>query len=226
MLTRSSGWWNARRLADPDWSRAGRAALQRALLHIDGRPSAYALYRFGGALSQHTRDLPLDVVECIGDSLASTQAIWRYLFEIDLIDSFHASDLPPDHPLVFLLAEPARLDMRLGDGLWVRLVDARAALSARRYVAIGGPPIVFEVEDAFCPWNAGRIALADGVASATDAEPDILLDVAALGAAYLGGFSFSELAQSGRVTERRPGALARADATFRAGLLPWCPEQF
>ena len=48
----------------------------------------------------------------------------------------------------------------------------------------------------------------------------------ALGSAYLGGFSFRQLARAGRVEERREGALARADALFTSDRAPWCPENF
>ncbi len=42
---------------------------------------------------------------------------------------------------------------RLRDSLYVRLVEVGAALEARTYQA--PVDVVFEVEDAFCPWNAG-----------------------------------------------------------------------
>jgi predicted acetyltransferase len=224
MLSRSASWWRTRRLPDPEWLRAGRPPLQRVLLEIDGRPAAYALYRYGGTMKAGPPEVPLDVMECLGDSPAATRAIWQYLFDLDLVQTYRAALLPADHPLVFTLAEPGRLSLRLQDGLWVRLVDVGAALSARGYGA--GEPLVIDVADDFCPWNAGRWRLADGVARRTEGEPDLAMDVAALGAAYLGGFTFSQLAHAGRVTERSPGAIERADAMFRASLLPWCPEIF
>lgn len=96
---------------------------------------------------------------------------------------------------MFLLAEPRRLGMRLRDALWVRLVDVGAALSRRAYG--DGGPLVIEVEDAFCPWNAGRYRLAGGEAERTDV-----------------------------VIERTAGALRRADAMFHGERAPWCPDTF
>jgi predicted acetyltransferase len=224
MLSRSDAWWHARRIADPDWLRAGRPPLQRVLLEIDGRPAAYALYRFGGAYGHRQHDVALEVVEAVGDCPAATRALWRYLFDIDLVTSFQATLLPVDHPLLFLVAEPRRLRMRLEDGLWVRLVDVGAALSRRGYAE--GDPLVIAVEDAFCPWNTGCYRLAGGVVERTAAEPDLALDVQALGALYLGGFGFTQLAQAGRVVEHTRGALRRGDALFRGEQAPWCPEIF
>jgi hypothetical protein len=43
---------------------------------------------------------------------------------------------------------------------------------------------------------------------------------------YLGGVAPSVLAAAGRVVERRPGALARADAVFAGPMLPFCGTGF
>jgi predicted acetyltransferase len=106
----------------------------------------------------------------------------------------------------------------------VRLVDVGAALSARGYAADGA--VVIDVRDVFAPWNEGRWRLEDGVAARTTDDADIALDVAALGSVYLGGYTFAQLGRAGRVEELRDGALARADAIFRADRQPWCPEIF
>src|SRR5215467_11896511 len=91
---------------------------------------------------------------------------------------------PPDHPLFLLLALPRRARYQLHDALWVRLVDISAALSGRIYGE--GGPIVLEVQDAVCDWNDGRWKLENGVCERTDDEPELALDVSALGSAYLG----------------------------------------
>jgi predicted acetyltransferase len=110
------------------------------------------------------------------------------------------------------------------DGLWLRLVDVAAALSARTYAA--DPDVVIEVADDFCPWNAGRYRLAGGACARVETAPDLALDVGALAAAYLGGTTLLTLAGAGRVHELTAGALARASAAFRGAVEPWCPETF
>lgn len=89
-----------------------------------------------------------------------------------------------------------------------------------------GLAMVLEVEDDFCPWNTGRYRVGEGAATRTEAAADVTLGIDALGAAYLGGFSFTQLAMAGRATERRPGGLRRADALFRGEGAPWAPEIF
>ena len=90
----------------------------------------------------------------------------------------------------------------------------------------GDDAIVFEVSDPFLPDNEGRWRLAGGQADRTEDEPDLRLDVNALGSTYLGGITFGELLRAGRIEELREGAAARADALFRADRAPWCPEIF
>ena len=85
---------------------------------------------------------------------------------------------------------------------------------------------MFEVRDAFCPWNEGRWRLADGRAERTDAAADLALDASVLGAAFFGGVTFTQLAQGGELEEVTEGAITRADGIFRHGLHPWCPEIF
>jgi predicted acetyltransferase len=122
------------------------------------------------------------------------------------------------------VAEPRRLRFRLGDGLWVRLVDVGAALSARSYAGDGA--VVFEVMDEFLPDNAGVWKVEGGEARRTEEQPELVLNERELGSVYLGGFTFAELQRALRLEELAPGAVARADAIFRTDRAPWCPEIF
>ena len=131
---------------------------------------------------------------------------------------------PPDHPLFLLLGLARRAQYRMHDALWVRIVDLPAALSGRAYGE--GGPLVLEVRDAVCEWNDGRWRLEGGTCERTAEEPDLALDVSALGAAYLGAVPFKQLREALRVEELRDGAIERADALFAWRPLPWCLEIF
>ena len=223
MFRRSADWWDGRLLSDPEWLRRGRGEMQRALLELDGEPAGYALYRLNLSFGRGSSTGEVVVVEALGLSPQAVAEIWRFLLDVDWMDRIKASLLPADHPLLLLLADPRRLRFTLVDGIMVRLVDVGAALAARSYAGEGG--VVAEVRDAFCPWNEGRWRLGPD-AERTNAEPELRLDVAGLGSAYLGGFTFAELARAGRVEELADGAVARADELFRVDRAPWCPEIF
>jgi predicted acetyltransferase len=224
MFVRTPEWWRDRRLADPEWGREGGGEMVRALLEIDGRPAAYALYRLHFSAERGISAGFTSVIEAVGDSPEATRAIWRYLLDVDWMDRVRAHLLPLDHELFLLLRDPRRLRFNLRDGLWVRLVDVEAALNARAFKP--AEPVVIEVRDELCAWNDGRYLVgAEGV-ERTDGEAELSMPVTSLGSAYLGGFTFGELARAGRVEEVADGALDRADSLFRADRSPWCPEIF
>ena len=60
----------------------------------------------------------------------------------------------------------------------------------------------------------------------TEAPADLVVDTADIAAAYLGANRFSDLAYAGRVEERTPGSLRRADALFAAEHAAWCATMF
>jgi predicted acetyltransferase len=187
----------------------------------------YAVYRIEhGKHGDHRHELAVEEVRA-----SSPQAFadtWRYLFDVDLIERITAWNRPIDEPLLHVLQEPERLQLRIKDALWVRLVDVPKALSERTYTVDGR--VTFEVRDLFCPWNEGRYTVEgspNGASCvATDAEPDLVMSVNELGAAYLGGVGFRQLHRAGRVGEEQPGALARADAMFAWDPAPWCSFVF
>ena len=194
------------------------------MLEVDGEPQAYAIYRLHVSFGDLGPETKLRTLEVVAATPAATASIWRYLLDVDWTKTVSASLQPVDHPLLLLLARPNVSKPTLSDGIWVRLVDVGAALSGRSYAAAA--PLVFDVRDAFCPWNEGRWRLESGEASRTNAAADLALDVADLGSVYLGGFTFRDLQRAGRVEELTDGAVYGADAIFRTEGLPWCPEIF
>jgi predicted acetyltransferase len=222
VFARTRDWWELRtlRLADEDKANPKRFVA----LDLDGETQAYAIFRTHAAWEDGVSSTRTEVIEAIGSTPQATAELWRFLLDIDWTATFEASLLPPDHPLFLLLANPRRARYRMGDGLWVRLVDVGAALSGRAYAGDGS--IVFDVRDAVCPWNEGRWKLEDGNASRTDDDAEIALDVDALGSAYLGAVSFDQLRGALRLEELVDGAVRRADALFGWRPLPWCPEIF
>jgi predicted acetyltransferase len=220
--SRSDKWWELRQTRMPDeWASNPRRFV---LLELNGEVQAYAIYRLHGSFDEGVSTARLEVQEAIASTPQATAEIWRFLIDIDWTQTIEAELLPPDHPLFLLLANPRRARYRLGDALWVRLVDVGAALSGREYSSDAS--VVFEVRDAFCPWNEGRWKLEGGKASRTDEPAEIALDVDALGSAFLGGVSFAQMHEALRVEELAPGALHRADTLFEWRPLPWCPEIF
>ncbi|HEX3814092.1 MAG TPA: GNAT family N-acetyltransferase [Mycobacteriales bacterium] len=223
-LDRPSVWWDYL-LYDAEDSREGATALRFAVHDgTDGTPDGYVVYR----LRTVDGARQVDVHDLAATNPEATAALWRFLTELDLVGRIKKWHLAADDALQHLLVDRRGAELRANDGLWVRLVDVDRALSSRTYS--GEIDVVLEVEDTFCPWNAGRWRLTGGPDGAkcvaTADEPDLSLDAAALGAVYLGGTRLTELAAASQVRELRDGALIAASRAFLGDREPWCPEGF
>jgi predicted acetyltransferase len=230
MVARDGRWWDYL-LGDPEFRRAGMSPLRCVLAEDNSGPRGYALYR--------TKPLwgpdgiaagTLNVRELMSTDPHATARLWTDLLNRDLVGEIIAPLRPVDEPLLAMLADQRRARPGLGDGLWVRLIDLPGALCRRKYAA--SIDVVLDVADADIPANRGRWRLAaaglqpvGGTAEAscqraTDAA-DIKLSIAALGAAYLGGGKFGQLAAAGHVRELTPGSLARLSAAMAWEPAPW-----
>ena len=222
-LSRTKAWWTEQKLADPEGWRRGAGPKFYAVVEADGAPTAYAIYRIKGEWAQGIPRNEVRVVEAFATSAGGARDLWRFLFGIDLIAKVVMFGFDPGSPLFLMVSDPRSLQLRVADGLWLRLVDLEAALRARSYA--DGEPVVIDVRDDLCPWNKGRYRIGDGV-ERTRGAADLELDVADLAAAYLGGFDFHRLAAADRVRELKPGGLERASLLFRTQRPPYCPEVF
>jgi predicted acetyltransferase len=225
---RTPAFWDAEFFRDPEHWRQGAGAAFYAIHEVAGEPDGYARYRVRDKWDDAGPQSTLILTEKMATSPAADLDLWRFLLGIDLMSKLEAWNVAPDDPIILNALEPRRLGIGVGDGLWLRVVDVASALAQRRFACDGH--LVLEIDDETCEWNDGRWSLTveDGVPRvepATDAA-DLAMDVSDLATAYLGGFTFVQLADAARVRELQPGALSRADALFRTERPPWCPKVF
>jgi|SRR5579875_1334849 len=250
MYAREAPWWD-RLLRVNDEHPHDADPLRCVLAEDDSGPRGYAIYTARIEWNGETflAQGSLHVRELVATDPAATARLWADLLSRDLITEFTASLRPVDDPLIHLLADPRRARQRVGDGLWVRLTDVPRALPLRRYAC--PVDVVIEVADGVLPDNSGKWRLtcgpeADGgpgsgaagetagsrpgfgavCVPAGDRAADLTVDVAALGAAYLGGTGLATLTGAGLVREHRPGAVARLAAALSWDPAPWCPQIF
>ena len=161
------------------------------------------------------------VIEAIGDSPAAIRELWRYLLAIDWMDRSRLHAPPPDHPLFLLVRRPNQLGWKVFDGLWLRLLDVGAALSARSLAADGR--ITFELNaDPMFPENAGTWTLEAGCARRSSRRADVRLDVQALASAYLAALR-SPTSRARAASRRQPArhrSRRRALPRRRKALVP------
>jgi len=225
--SRAERHWDYRLVDIKDWRRGSSPLRAVVYENATGGIDGYALWRTTARWRDTGPNGEVRVVEHAAATPEAYRALWSFLMQIDLTRTVTAWGAP-DEPLLHAVSDPRRLDARLDDALWVRILDVPAALSARRYAT--DIDIVLEVSDAILATNTGRWRLSGSPGSATctstEDAPDLSCDVRALGAAYLGGTSLVSLAGTGQVVEHTPGALLRADAALRWHPSPSSQEVF
>ncbi len=230
MMARNDAWWQAE-TADPEFARNGRTPLDCVIAEDESGARGYALYSGKGGWDEDgIPDGKLFVRELFGIDFAAIAAIWADLLSRDLTGEVNARMRAADDPLPYLLGDSRRARAKISDGLWVRLVDVPDALRRRRYTS--DAELVIEVTDPLLAANQGRWRLrtggrtGDAVCERTADEPDLALPVSVLGAAYLGGTRLGVLAEIGRITEFRPGAVSELSAAMWWDPAPWSPMMF
>ncbi|MDF3297540.1 GNAT family N-acetyltransferase [Streptomyces tropicalis] len=227
MLARGPGWERAA-LLDSERRRRGASPLQCVVAERDGVTVGYARFRVRPSWEEGSAEGTVVLSDLAALDAASGAALWRFLFGIDLTSTLSVRARPVDDAWQYLVSDVRRCRLRLQDALYLRPVDVGAALAARTYQT--PVDVVFEVQDAFCPWNTGRWRLsgdAKGASCERTADPaDLALSVRELGSVYLGGVPLAGLGAAGRVRELREGALAEASVAFGSAVAPWLPHGF
>jgi predicted acetyltransferase len=228
--SRNETWWT-HLTSDPESRRNGYTAT-RAVLYENsaGVVDGYARFKIRPDWDDNGPQHEVNVLEVVAATPAAYAELWRFLFRVDLSRKVVLGLAGADEPLFHLVNEPRQLGGKVGDGLWVRIVDLPRALTSRKYAA--PVDVVFEVTDDLLPGNAGRWRLRVGAGGAlvncarATSEPDFTLDIADLGAAYLGGTKLGTLLLNGRITEHRPTAVAAASTAFGWHVTPSAIEIF
>jgi predicted acetyltransferase len=220
--------WRRGEVADPSSARHGASPLRCVLAERDGRATGYAYFRTKPSWSPRGPDGKTLLERVHATDAPSYAALWRFLLDQDLAVTTVGRRLAVDDPLLSLVVDLRQAQVTVRDGLWARLVDVGRALASRTYAA----PVdaVIEVRDDFCPWNSGRWHLAGDATGAScgkvSRQPDLVIDVADLGAAFFGRPALHPLGAAGLVDERTTGSLAAVSRAFRHDPLPWLDTPF
>ena len=195
----------------------------------DGVDMGFALFRRTEKWERGRAAGELSVWALVGDP-AARLALLRRLVDFDLIGSVKIRATGTQDPMLLWVGGPrATSDVGTSDSLWVRLVDLPEALQQRSWAA--PCDVVVEVADRTAPWNAGtwRVTVDDtGTATVerSTTEADLQLDVAVLGAAYLGGSNLVAMQHAGLVAARRPAAVAELWRAMRTAVAPTAAWMF
>jgi len=204
------------------------------VVHRDagGAPDGYARFHGEERWQDMLPDHQMLVDELHAASPAAEIDLWRHLAQMDITSSIKAEVRREHEPMPWALADPRNAQVSgRADFLWVRILDVEKALASRTYDVDG--ELTLEIADRLDDGEgpaAGRYRLAVNGGAATcertTDDPDLTLDVAALGAAVLGGTRLVDATRAGGLTEHRARALAEADRLFLTADPPWCSTWF
>ncbi|MBP2336965.1 putative acetyltransferase [Saccharothrix coeruleofusca] len=220
-IARWDAWWSM------NVRHSGEEALRIVVRSGPGGDDGYVAYKVdpgsGGLLDE--RSSVLTVLDLWAVTPEAWADLWRFLVGVDLVSEISAPLRPLDEPVGWLLADPRACKVVAEDDeTWLRLLDVPQALARRDYRA--AEPVVLGVRDRYLPDNEGAYLVAPDGATRTDREPDLVLDVDVLAAAFLGDVPFRALAATGRLEVVDPAAVARADALFAVDQSPWSGTYF
>ncbi|MBO0863823.1 MAG: GNAT family N-acetyltransferase [Mycobacterium sp.] len=216
-VDRPDVWWQGLRLRTESSSGPSYIA-------VNGEPgseSGFARYRPIDTAKWFVSEQRTIVVE---DFFAPTSdaylGLLRFLLGLDLVDRVVFWSLPIDDPLPWLLVD--RRAMRVTavhDETWLRVIDARKALAARRYVEDGA--VTIAVNDGVLPHNSASFTIGSDGAEPTDRRAQLHVGVEGLAAVLLGGATWHSLAVAGLARADDPAALVIADRLFAVRDAPY-----
>jgi predicted acetyltransferase len=216
-IDRPGVWWQGVRLR----TEASSGAWYVAVHGGPGSESGFARYRPIDTDKWFVSDQRTIVVE---DFFAPTRdaylGLLRFLLALDLVDRVMFWMLPIDDPLPWLLVDRRALRVTAThDETWLRIIDARSALTARQYIGDGS--VTVAVNDPLLPNNSATFAITEGGVEATKQQAQLHVGVEGLAAVLLGGVTWRSLAVADLAHADDPTALIVADRLFAVPDAPY-----
>jgi predicted acetyltransferase len=187
----------------------------------------YVLYRIVDKAPAGPEGFRLLVLDLVAPTAAGWRALWGMLGRTTSVVPTIFFRGGPSDPLVHVL-DAGDVTVSRERPWMLRLVDASAAIAARGYPSDVRATVSLEIDDATCPWNAGRWTLVvdDGAARLErGGAGSVRLGVGALSALYSGQATTATLAQTSLIDGGREHERGALDRIF-GGPAPWMLDEF
>ena len=203
-------------------------------VHYDGadNPDGYMLYtlaRTKEPSGDPAPDQELAISDFVWRDMNGYRGLWEFVRSHDLAGKVTTAFAAEDDPACTVLLEPRILQRHTSDGIWLRVVDAAAALAGRGY-DVSGETTLALAEDVECPWNVGTYHLAADTVQAevrrTNATAQVTITAQGLASLLSGHAALSQLVRVGRAEVRDHKRLPALDALFSTRYRPHCMNGF
>jgi len=217
----------ARILRDVPQTRVGSEPAHLLWATRHGEDVGCAWFRRHAKWSRGAPDGRLDVSWVLDLDAGARLALGRRLTSFDLM-SETVYWTATDDPLLLWQSTQRPHGSGICDDLWLRVTDLSRAVADRGHAA--DLDLNLRVSDEHLPENAGtwHWSATEGSGSLRPAEgpAELTLDIADLGALWLGDQSVGARVRAGHVLEHRPGAAAELDAALRTPTRPVASVDF
>ena len=230
-VSRTGAYWERQLgLAPREGEPSTKNVLHALCRDGDGRAVGYVAYKFGPERWIHGRpNNQVEALDLFAVNVEYEARLWKVLADHDWVVEVFSTELRRADELWrdLLVNRRAAWPSELWEGVWVRVLDAPAALGARRYEVPGRIVLRIVDKDGYADGTFALEGGPDGAACSRTAESaEVTLPVDVLAAIYLGGFSAARFERLGRIEEHAPGAVDRLTAMFRTAIAPWTPTTF
>ena len=225
-LHRATPLWQASVLGD----REGEGPVHIAICRNSNQDAVgYVVYTLReGKVDHPARGQEILIRDLVWLNIDACRALWAFIARHDLVGRVVWANAPADDPAWELFSEPRMLNAEDREGVYFRVVDVPAALTARGY-SEDGELVVGVGPDREAPWNEGNwhLKVINGEASVapTSGAADVQLSIKSLSSAFSGFRRVGQLAGWGLV-HGDADAIQRADRLFATRHAPHSPDHF
>lgn len=162
------------------------------------------------------------VIDFIAVDAEAAAAMWWFLFSIDMAAQLHLWRLPVDDPIRWWVVDARWIRGRRKDGLWLRPIDLPRLLESRTWARDGALTLTVHDTQGFTTGTYRlEVEAGQGRCRRVSGEPDLELDVSALGAILLGGTSATSMAKAGVIKATDPRHLWQWDTMATPEVAPF-----
>jgi predicted acetyltransferase len=229
---RTQGYWNYLLYEDDNskYNKSGDSGFFFVIAYKGNNPSGYAFYNFNkeSGVAHEDDKGSLMVQEIISIDNDTNNALWHYVFGVELIEDITFNRRAPNDPLYLMLENPRKLKRDTIDGLWVRIIDPISMLEGRSYNHKGKITINLsgqnqkDIEGNYLIDTDGTNTEVKKVTN----KADIYMRPSDLSSIYFGGFSPGEHFQAGNIHIKDYSALKELTKIFNVDQKPWCNTDF
>ena len=229
---RTQGYWNYLLYEDEQtkFNKSGRSGFFFAIAYKNNKPSGYAIYNFNkeSGVAHEDDEGSLIVEEIISIDRESNNALWHYIFGVELVEEISFNRRGTNDPLYYMLKNPRKLKRNIIDGLWARIIDPIKMLESRTYqesekitINISGQN-QDDIEGTYTIETDGK----NTEVKKTNNNPDISMRPSELSSIYFGSVRPSEFYQAGLFDIKNHDILRKINKMFSVEQSPWCNTDF